>query len=184
MKILGGRYKGRQLKDFTDKGIRPTCGLVKESLFNICQCGIEGARFLDLFAGTGSVGFEALSRGAAHTTFVDGATRAVRLIRENAQKLQVESEVMVIHMDVWKAVRFLSGRKQQFDCVYVDPPYKLKEADVIRCLSLLHELQLIADGGSVFLEYVAKDPLIIGHVDVVGHRKLGGSYLTQYQFVS
>ena len=96
MRILAGKYKGRSLKTFSERSIRPTCGLVKESLFNICAVYLEGADFLDLFAGVGSIGFEALSRGASRVVFVDNSLQAVRLIHANSRLLEAEDAVMVM----------------------------------------------------------------------------------------
>ncbi|EPP32876.1 putative 95 family protein, partial [Chlamydia psittaci 84-8471/1] len=99
MKILAGKYKGKSLKTFSNPSVRPTCGVVKEAVFNICSAYVEDAIFLDLFAGVGSVGFEALSRGASSVTFVDSSAQSVRLIRANSQLLNPNLPITIIKQE-------------------------------------------------------------------------------------
>src|SRR5580765_2543999 len=96
MRVIAGRYKGRRLKTPTWKGLRPTSDKLRETLFNILAPRIEGARVLDGYAGTGAVGIEALSRGAAHVTFVDRDRRALQLIGENIAHCRIPSGCAII----------------------------------------------------------------------------------------
>jgi len=119
LRVISGTARGRKLKEpFGDK-IRPTSDKVKESVFNIIQFDIEGRKVLDLFAGTGQFGVEALSRGAKHVKFVDLATDAVKLVRENLKICNMSDFASVYARD---ALRFLED-DEKFDLIFVDPPY-------------------------------------------------------------
>lgn len=102
---------------------RPTSDRVREALFNIVRHKLEGARFLDLFAGSGAVGLEALSRGAPFAVFVDKRPECARVIRRNVEKARFVDKARILTMDAAKAVRFLAAEGQIFDLVYLDPPY-------------------------------------------------------------
>ena len=121
MRIVGGIYKGRTLTAFDGDKIRPTADKVRESLFNILQFKIAGASFLDLFAGTGAMGIEALSRGADSVTFNDASRESLKVLKTNLEKLKVTEKITVKNFD---AVTLLKSSTQKFDIIYVDPPYK------------------------------------------------------------
>ncbi len=123
MRISGGESRGRPLKAPRKGGIRPTSDKAREALFSILADRTDGAVFLELFAGTGAVGIEALSRGAARAVFVDSSKKAVRLITENLEGLGLRGRAAVVAMD---CLRFIRGRAPllgPFDLVFVDPPY-------------------------------------------------------------
>jgi 16S rRNA (guanine966-N2)-methyltransferase len=126
VRVIAGRYKGRRLKAPAWDGLRPTSDKLRETLFNILAPRIEGARVLDGFAGTGGVGIEALSRGAAHVTFVENDRRAVALIAANLTACGVgagtEADYNVVQGDVGAALRNGSA---PFDLILLDPPYEL-----------------------------------------------------------
>lgn len=129
MRISGGESKGRSLKAPSHGGLRPTSDKVREALFSILGAAVDGASFLELFAGTGAVGIEALSRGAAGAVFVDSSQKAVRLIRENLDALGYRDRGAVVARD---ALVFLKKTAQElgpFDLVFVDPPYHGGEGD-------------------------------------------------------
>lgn len=120
MRVIGGTARGRTLKSIPGKGTRPITDRVKEALFNILAGEVEGARVLDLFGGTGAVGIEALSRGAAHATFVEISPRAYRVLRENLRLTGLEGRAKTVRGD---AFVFLRGTPETpFDIVYVAPP--------------------------------------------------------------
>ena len=123
MRILAGKYKNRLLKSPKGQKTRPTLSKVRESIFNILQNQIEGAKFLDLFAGSGAMGIEALSRGAESSVFVERDRNAVTCIKENLQALKIETSVF--QMDVKTALKFLTKHSYSFDIIYLDPPYGL-----------------------------------------------------------
>ena len=119
MRVITGSARGRKLKEPAGMDIRPTTDMVKESVFNIIQFQVEGARVLDLFAGTGQLGIEALSRGAASAVFVDQSQEAVKLIRENLDHTGLADRARITRGDSLQFLR--SGEK--FDIVFLDPPY-------------------------------------------------------------
>lgn len=123
MRIVAGTWKGRTLKSPSWEGLRPTSDRLRETLFNILAPAIAGARVLDGFAGTGAIGIEALSRGAAHVTFVERDPRAVKLIETNLSHLTASGadDRAIIRADVMTAARALAGAS--FDLIIVDPPY-------------------------------------------------------------
>jgi 16S rRNA (guanine966-N2)-methyltransferase len=122
LRIIGGRLRNHTL--FSPKGqqTRPTSGLVRKAVFDICQADIEDARFLDLFAGSGAMGLEALSRGASHATFVDASRLACQCITKNLHHLFLEKEATVLCGNVLHMIDRLA-RQQPFTLIYIDPPY-------------------------------------------------------------
>ena len=120
MRVITGSARGRRLKELEGMETRPTTDRVKEGLFSALQFDIEGRRVLDLFAGTGQLGIEALSRGAAGCVFVDRRTDAVKLIRENLKVTALEDRARVVTAD---SLEYLSGLREKFDLIFLDPPY-------------------------------------------------------------
>jgi 16S rRNA (guanine966-N2)-methyltransferase len=119
VRVIAGSAKGTPLQAVPGSGTRPISDRVKESLFNILGAEVEGARVLDLFAGTGSVGIEALSRGAEEATFVEKHPKAASVIRANLQRTRLQGRATVVQNDVF---RFLAGPPTPFDLVYIAPP--------------------------------------------------------------
>ncbi|NCB51590.1 MAG: 16S rRNA (guanine(966)-N(2))-methyltransferase RsmD [Clostridia bacterium] len=144
MRVITGAARGRKLKEPKGFDVRPTTDMVKESMFNIIQYDIEGRRVLDLFAGTGQLGIEALSRGAAEVVFVDESISSVKLVRENLATCGFSARV-----EQAEAVSFLDhGGK--YDLVFLDPPYDSGLLD-----SVLHKIQnidILNDGGIIICE--------------------------------
>ena len=120
MRVISGSARGRRLKELQGMDTRPTTDKVKESLFNIIQFEIEGRSVLDLFGGTGQMGIEALSRGAAHCTFLDLRKEAVGVIRENLKRTGFAEDAAVVQGDY---LAFLTRCKEKFDLIFLDPPY-------------------------------------------------------------
>lgn len=145
MRIIAGTRKSRRLKSLSHQDTRPTLDMVKEGVFSSIQSWIEGSSFLDLFAGSGNIGLESLSRGAKHAVFVDGAQDAIKIIHENIKDLGFEKQASVYRMDALQACRYLKNKQQTFDIVYLDPPYgKVKDEVLFRqLLPLLHEKSLV-----------------------------------------
>jgi 16S rRNA (guanine(966)-N(2))-methyltransferase RsmD len=123
MRIVAGRFRGRRLESPESRRIRPTSDRVREALFSIIASRVVGASVLDLFAGTGALGLEALSRGAAQAVFVDQGADAVRIIRANIQRLGVEDQVTVFQGAVSRVIRRLADGRALFDLIFMDPPY-------------------------------------------------------------
>ena len=120
MRVITGTARGRKLRELPGMETRPTTDKVKESIFNIIQFDIEGRRVLDLFGGTGQLGIEALSRGAAHCTFVDLRREAAAVIRENLQVTRLADQARVVQGD---SLSFLASCREKFDLILLDPPY-------------------------------------------------------------
>jgi len=126
LRIISGVARGRKLKEPLGDKIRPTSDKVKESIFNIIQFDIEGRRALDLFAGSGQFGIEALSRGAKNVDFVDSSSDSVKLIRENLKICNLSDRASIYARD---ALRFIES-EEKYDLIFIDPPYDSKLAEV------------------------------------------------------
>ena len=153
MRVITGSARGRRLKELEGMETRPTTSKVKESLFSIIQFDIEGRRVLDLFAGTGQLGIEALSRGAAECVFVDRRGDAVELIRENVKLCGLESAARVRKGDALAYLR--SGEK--FDLIFLDPPYATDLLD--RALEEITEFDICRQHGIIIAESAAEHAL-------------------------
>lgn len=139
MRIISGKYKGHQLVSFSADHIRPTTDRVKESLFNMIQGSMEGARVLDLFSGTGNLGLEALSRGAQSVLFVEKNRKSIDILEKNIAKLKVDEPYQILQKDVLKFLQSYQG--EPFDLIFADPPFT--EA-------MAHDVMLAADESRVF----------------------------------
>lgn len=124
IRIIGGEWRSRQINFYDLPGLRPTPNRLRETLFNWLQFDTPGSRCLDLFAGSGALGFEAASRGAAQVVLVENDATACRALKQNADKLNA-AQIKIVQTD---AFRFLAGDAQQFDIVFLDPPYSLNLA--------------------------------------------------------
>ena len=131
MRVIAGKYKSRPLRALAGDKTRPTSDRLRETLFNVLTAGdpqaLESSTWLDLFAGTGAVGIEALSRGSAHVTFVDSGKLPAKVIRENLKSLGIESGFEVVEADAMKALRSLEQKGFKAEFVFVDPPYAQAE---------------------------------------------------------
>jgi len=144
MRVITGTARGRKLKEPVGIDIRPTTDMVKEAIFNIVQFDVEGRRVLDLFAGTGQLGIEALSRGADSAVFVDESRDAVKLIRENLKTCKFEGEVIL-----GDSLAYLE-RCGKFDLIFIDPPYDSGLAD--KALHKIFKFDILSDGGIIACE--------------------------------
>ena len=122
MRIIAGTARSLPLKTIEGKDTRPTTDKTKETLFNVMQFDVPGAYFLDLFAGSGQIGLEALSRGAAYAVFVEKNPKACSCIRDNLSFTKLAEHGKLLNMDVLQALRSLEG-EEAFDCIFMDPPY-------------------------------------------------------------
>lgn len=121
MRVISGKFKGRQLVSFEASHIRPTTDRVKETLFNKLMGQIEGARVLDLFSGTGNLGIECISRGAMHVDFVESHKKSLQIVRENLEKLKVTGGYKIHSVDAFKYIASYEG--EPYDVVLADPPF-------------------------------------------------------------
>ncbi|MEA3345553.1 MAG: 16S rRNA (guanine(966)-N(2))-methyltransferase RsmD [Chloroflexota bacterium] len=182
MRVITGSAKGRILKSVPGKGTRPITDRVKVALFDILAPYIVRTRFLDLFAGTGSVGIEALSRGAAHATFVEREWRAIRTIEENLKITDLAERATVIQEDVF---RFLERQpNQSFDIIYIAPPQY--QGLWARALQILDRTTHLASGGLAIAQIFPKEfkPLELASLGLVDQRSYGSTLLCFYQSVA
>jgi len=145
IRIIGGRWKGRRLSTLPGDRVRPTPDRVRETLFNWLMPVVEGARCLDLFAGTGVLGIEALSRGAASSWFVESDTAVAEQLKGELIRLQIDGDRLVCG----DAVRFLEGTPKPFDIVFLDPPFDGYDPEI---LCKLLDRGWLAPGAHVYLE--------------------------------
>lgn len=124
LRVISGEYKGRSIETVSNKLTRPTSDKVKESLFNIIGPFFSGGYALDLFAGSGSLGIEALSRGISQVVFVDQQKQAIQMIKKNLSNLKLVDRAEVYQNDALRALKVLGKRELQFDFIFLDPPYK------------------------------------------------------------
>ncbi len=155
MRIISGKYKGRQMVSFKAPHIRPTTDRVKETIFNILRGDISGVRALDLFSGTGSLGIEALSRGAAYVEFVESHPRSLRIIRENLNKLQVSEPFSIVARDVFKYLKEYAG--EPFQVIFIDPPFTEALADA--CMTALAQSRAAKKNTIVVIESAKREPI-------------------------
>lgn len=132
MRIIAGKFRSRQLRSLRGADIRPTSDRLRETLFNVLCAGnpnaLEGSIWLDLFAGTGAVGIEALSRGAALVYFVESSKAAAELIRQNLDSIEVSGKFQVLHQDVRRAIPALDANQVKPGFIFLDPPYAQQDS--------------------------------------------------------
>lgn len=156
VRVIGGIHRGRRLRTIEGLNVRPTSDRLRETLFNILTPRIAQSRFLDICAGSGAVGVEALSRGAQEVTFIDNARRACSVIEANLHALGLENESVIINRDAAAALKQLAKSGKQFDIAFFDPPYSSDIYDTV--MSLLDELPLLSADAIVVAEHRAKTP--------------------------
>jgi len=188
MRISGGLAKGKRIstkKLFSqsskkDEELRPTSSKVREALFDIIRDRIEGASFVDLYAGTGTVGLEALSRGAGKAVFVEPNRLRSKAIKENAVKLGFGEKVTVVERKAQEFLKKASVEKKRFDVFFVDPPYFSEE--IMKTLPMIGEKGLLNDKGTVIVEHFFKRKLLeaVGELKMIKSYRYGDTMLTIY----
>lgn len=144
MRVISGLVRGKKLKEPSDYSIRPTTDMVKEALFNIIQFDLEGRKVLDLFAGTGQLGIECLSRNAASVTFVDQSKDSIGIVKQNLKTCGFEARV--VQAD---SISFLQ-RGEKFDIILLDPPYATNLLD--KALEIINSVDILSEGGIIMCE--------------------------------
>jgi 16S rRNA (guanine966-N2)-methyltransferase len=175
MRIITGQFKGRQIK--TPGSIRPTEDRIRKALFDII--GTENTAFLELFAGSGAVGFEALSQGAASVTFVEKERVCARVIEENARELGVQVEIIAAAAET--IIPFLSKHRRRFGLIFLDPPYYNGVSE--KTLQLLGAYDILLPSGMIIVQHFRKDALSEKAGELVAFRqaRYGDSLLSFYQ---
>lgn len=156
MRVIAGTAKRVPLITPPGLATRPTTDRIKETLFNMLQGGLHGCHFLDLFSGSGGIGIEALSRGAAECVFVEREKRALGCIRENLKKTRLESKSQVLPMEAVAALAFLEGKKI-FDIVFMDPPYGREHEKKV--LAYLRNSSLVTEDSLIIVEASKEAPV-------------------------
>lgn len=171
MRVISGKYKGKQLEGFHIDGTRPTMDRVKESLFAMIQYKIKDSICLDLFAGSGSLGIEALSNGAKECYFIDFSKEAVKALQKNLKTIQNA----LIYFQDYRT--FLLQTKQQFDIIFLDPPYSLHYIN--DCLALIKERNLLKENGIIVCEYETEQLKSV--FSTYKEKKYGNTYIKIYK---
>ena len=189
MRVVTGEAKGRRLKAPKTAGTRPIIDRVKTALFDILSTRVEDARFLDLFAGTGSVGIEALSRGAAHATFIEMSHSVLKLVRENLKITGLGDRAETLHADAFKFMQAHAkaqacASERAYDIIYVAPPQYHELA--AHALAMLDASPLVAPGGLVIVQIHPKERPVVAAVPLTrlaltDERKYGSTLLMFYE---
>jgi 16S rRNA (guanine966-N2)-methyltransferase len=158
MRVIAGKFGRRKLKGPGKLRMRPTSDRLRETLFNILGAAVEDSLFVDLYAGTGAIGIEAISRGAKEVVFVEGHAASARLIQENLKTLGVDGTAEVLPVAAEKGLEKLAARHRMADFIFLDPPYEDEEQQLL-VLEFLDESHLIAPQGLVIVEHSSKTEL-------------------------
>ncbi|HWP60562.1 MAG TPA: 16S rRNA (guanine(966)-N(2))-methyltransferase RsmD [Candidatus Acidoferrales bacterium] len=178
MRIIGGKARGRRVKTFRGRALRPTAARVKEALFDILPHDLSGRRVLDLFAGSGNLSLEALSRGAAEAVLVDASRNAARVMRENLRRLGFEEKASVWTTAVVPSVRALARQGRKFDLIFLDPPYE--KGIVGSAMRALGEADLLEPHGTVVVERSVRETIDprYGKLELYDERRYGTTVLS------
>lgn len=184
LRVITGTAKGRRLRAGSGQDVRPTADRVKEALFNVLAPRIVGAVFLDAFAGSGAVGIEALSRGAAAAVFVDNRRQSLDLVRHNLQSTGLASAARLLALDARAAFERLARERASFDIVFIDPPYG--DSQAAAALKALVASGIVAAAGLVVVEHHSKDclPAAEGDLERVRQLSFGETVLSLYRRTS
>jgi len=180
MRVISGDLKGRNIKGFTLDGTRPTMDRVKESMFGSIQTIVPDSIFLDLFAGSGSIGIEAISNGCNKCYFVDNNKLAIQTINENINNFNIKNKSEVLKMDYNDALKYFHNNNITFDVIFIDPPYSMHIINEI--LDKISKYELLNDEGVVICEvdtnYLNEK---VGNLSLNKSKKYGSSFLYFYK---
>ncbi len=173
MRIIAGKHRGRVLKEFKGREIRPTADRAKEAIFNILQTEILGSSFLDLYCGTGNMGIEAISRGAEKVVLVDSSKDSIALARANVEMLKESAEIYCTD-----ALSYVLSARGKFDIIFLDPPYTIDATPVLEAIA---SSGILADDGVIIYEH--SEDFKVGEIDFLDHlntRKYGIAHFEFY----
>ena len=181
MRIISGMWKSRRLTSPKGMDVRPTSDKVKEAIFNIIRNRIAGSMALDLFAGTGSLGLELLSRGGVKVVFVEKNPYVLSVLKTNCNDIALPDQYRVIFMNYLDAIKFLSKEGQTFDIVFIDPPYK--SGLQLKALTAISAGNLLVHDGIAVTEHDRIDfqPDVVGELVKIYERRLGNTCVTLYK---
>ena len=183
LRIIGGSLKGKPLASPKGLAVRPTAGRVREAVFNILYSRIQAAFVLDLFAGTGAFGIEALSRGASRVVFVDNNPASLDVIRRNIQVCGLEHACAVFRQDAGRRLSGLDQSHTAFDIVFMDPPYG--QSAVSSTLAVLDESSVLKNGSLIIAEHSLKESADISGSPfrLIDQRKYGGTLVSFFEYM-
>ena len=181
MRVIGGNARGRRLKAPKGRSLRPTAARVKEALFNILPHDLSGVKILDLFAGTGNITIEALSRGASQAILVDASFESGKTMRENLRRLELAPRTKVWIAPVARALRLLARRGETFDLIFLDPPYDRRLVETT--LRIIAQGGLLRNSGVVIAEHSAREEIASRYESLVldDQRRYGGTLLSFFK---
>ena len=183
LRIVSGVLRGRKLHSIAGRSIRPTADRLRESLFNILSDKVRGAVVLDLFAGTGALGIEAISRGADFALFLDKHKQAVSLIEQNIRMCAIEGRTQVIQWDVIRNLNCIRSSQRSFDIVFMDPPYNIDAIKAV--LYNLHRSQCLEMGATIVAEHSIVEPIPDKHsaFSIQHQRRYGKTLVSFLQYM-
>jgi len=178
LRIIAGDLKGRKLRSVRGTKTRPTANRTREAIFNIIASQIPGSRVLDLFAGTGAFGIEALSRKAAAAVFIDIESDSIAALRANVKSLGLGQRTNIIRWDLIKNLNCLNSLNEPFDLVFMDPPYRTNMIEPT--LQNLHLSQCLAGNTRVIVEHSLREPILTGPqpFEIADQRRYGKTLVT------
>jgi 16S rRNA (guanine(966)-N(2))-methyltransferase RsmD len=159
LRIIAGQLKRKKLGPVPGRQIRPTADRLRESIFNILRDRVQGAEVLDLYAGTGAMGIEALSRGAARAVFVDNSPAAVAAIKKNLAACGLEASARVIRWNAFRSLACLRSAEKRFTLVFIDPPYAA--GMISATLAHLHQSEALAAGAELVVEHTPAETITV-----------------------
>jgi 16S rRNA (guanine966-N2)-methyltransferase len=180
LRVISGNLKGKRLFSVKGQNLRPTSDRVKEAIFDILQDEIRGQKVLDLFAGTGALGIEALSRGAKRAVFVEGSTRSLSALRRNIEECRLNERAEVLAQDVRAGIRILDARGESFELIFLDPPYGRGLART--ALETLCQSSIVSPGALIVAEHSPAEELdSIAPLQLVDYRKYRGTRVSFFR---
>ena len=180
LRVISGKLKGRKLLALKGMDLRPTSDRVKEAIFDILQDSVEGRKVLDLFAGTGALGIEALSRGAERAVFVEGNARSCTVLQKNLEACRLQERAEVLPREIEGGINILSGRAETFDLIFMDPPYGRGLAR--KTLQALARGSIPAPEALIVAEHSAAENLdSIPPLERIAQRRYGGTLVSFFR---
>lgn len=175
MRIISGKYKGKLLTGFDIMGTRPTMDRVKESLFGSIQNYLKNSIVLDLFAGSGALGIEALSNGSKTCYFVDNNIKLINIIKKNTT--DIDEQVIILKKDYNEALKYFKDNNIKFDIIFLDPPYKLNLIN--KSIELIEKYDLLNINGIIVCEY--EQEIFISNYKIIKEKKYGNKFIRIYK---
>lgn len=175
MRIISGKYKEKKLKGFDVDGTRPTMDRLKESLFASIQIYVKNSNCLDLFAGSGALGIEAISNGANSCYFVEQNKKMVSILKENLS--EIEEEIYVLHSDYNRALKELYEQNKKFDMIFLDPPYQ--DCLITGVIKIIKEFNLLSEDGIIVCEYEGES--IQTDLECLKYKRYGSKEISIYR---